>query len=51
MLNKEKKFARNLETKFFTVHEKFSSLGRKMDFYLTTSAGASTFRVYRSPGN
>ena len=33
MFSKEKsKFARNLETKFITVHEKFSSLGRENGF-------------------
>ena len=49
MFSKEKqKFARNLETKNITFNEKFSNLGRKMNFYLTTSA--STFSCFRSPG-
>ena len=43
------KSTRNWEPAQIILNEKFATLARKMDFYLTTSA--STFRVFRSPSN
>ena len=52
MFSKENyKSVRNFETKQILFHEKFSSLDKKMDFYLTTSTSTYLFSDHQPEDN